>query len=588
MPKNWLMPAVPTDLAGYESLIPWVETSLRRAALLLPPDPRPLARVIGQVLTNRGIAPSDAPAYFESAAGDDNPFRLKGMSESVNRIRQAIRAGEPIAVYGDYDVDGVTSTALLVTALRALGANVTAYIPHRVDDGYGLNNDSLTQLHEQGIKLVITVDCGVRANSEADYAGAIGLDLIVTDHHAVPDVLPRATIINPKQPGCEYPFKELSGVGLAYKLAQALALADERAPLGAHPSALAPASLLDLVALGTVADIVPLRGENRSLVRRGLKGINETKRVGIRELIMKAGVPLGQVNAGTIGFGLGPRLNAAGRLEHAKLAYELLMSDDRVYAENLATRLDSVNRERQELTKSCFQHAREHADTSGPIIVAADPSYPQGVVGLIAGRLADEFYRPALVIEQGEKLSKGSARSIPEFDLIGALDEIKDVFLKHGGHRAAAGFTLETERISELKERLATVASRQFGDQLPQPSLRVDAALTFSELDRPLLFLLEQMEPFGAENASPVFAAHGITVMGHRALGKEGDHLRLTLRQGKVVREGIAFRMGKQWAGKLPQQIDLAFAFEWNEYNGSRAMQLNVKDIRPAAGTGQG
>lgn len=584
MPKHWLIPAATPELAAYDTLIPWVEQELQLSGLLLPPDPQPLARVIGQVLARRGIAPGDAPAYFEAAGGDDNPFKLKGMTEAVTRIRHAIRAGEPIAVYGDYDVDGVTATALLVTALKALNANVVPYIPHRVDDGYGLNNESLTQLHDQGIKLVVSVDCGVRANSEADYARTIGLDLIVTDHHAVPDDLPRATIINPKQPGCDYPFKDLCGAGIAYKLAQALALADQRAPLGARPTFLPPAELLDLVALGTVADIVPLRGENRHMVRRGLRALNNPQRVGIRELIMKAGYRLGQVDSSAIGFGLGPRLNAAGRLEHAKLAYELLMSGDRVFAENLATRLDTVNRERQELTKSCFQHAREHADTDGPVIVAADPSYPQGVVGLIAGRLAEEFYRPALVIEQKDGLSKGSARSIPEFNLIGALDEIKDVFLKHGGHHAAAGFTLRTEDIPALRAQLSAVAARQFGDQMPQPTQRIDAALTFNELDKPLLFLLDQMQPFGAENPSPVFAALNVTVVGHRALGKDGDHLRLAMRQGKTVREGIAFRMGKLWAGKLPAQIDVAFAFEWNEYNGAKSMQMNIKDIRPAAG----
>ncbi len=582
MPKQWLNSETAVDAGSYASLIPWVEQALQRAGLLLPPDPGPLARVIGQVLANRGIAAADAPAFFEGASADDNPFQLKGMTETVSRVRHAIRAGERIAVYGDYDVDGVTATALLVTSLRALGAHVMPYIPHRVDDGYGLNNDSLTQLQEQGIRLVISVDCGVRADREAAYARRIGLDLIITDHHAVPDVLPEAVVVNPRQPGCAYPFKELSGVGLAYKVAQALAMAEQRAPLGERPAALDTDALLDLVALGTVADIVPLRGENRALVRRGLTALNNPQRVGIRALIMKAGIRLGQVDAAAIGFALGPRLNAAGRLEHAKIAYELLMSGDRVQAENLASRLDAVNRERQELTRDRFQFARERVEAGAPVIVAADPSYPQGIVGLIAGRLAEEFYRPALVIEQQAEFSKGSARSIPEFNLIAALDEIADVFLKHGGHKAAAGFTLRTERIPELRERLTAVARRQFDGRELHPTQRIDAALTFTELDRPLLFLQEQLAPYGAENPSPVFAARAVAVTSHRAIGKDGDHLRLTLKQRGVTREGVAFRMGKLWAGKLPPKIDLAFAFEWNEYNGARSMQLNVKDIRPA------
>ncbi|MEP7199245.1 MAG: single-stranded-DNA-specific exonuclease RecJ, partial [Chloroflexota bacterium] len=579
MPKKWILPAPPAALDAYEALIPWVAQSLQRAGLLLPPDPRPLARLIGQLLAARGIAPDHAAAYFECADDGGSPFQLKGMNETVARLRRALKAGEAIAVYGDYDVDGVTATALMVTTLKALGGNASAYIPHRVDDGYGLNNDSLDQLKQQGIQLVISVDCGVRAVAEADYARSIGLDLLITDHHAVPDVLPATTVINPRQPGCAYPFKELSGVGLAYKVAQALLLTEQRVPLRAPPT-LTSDMLLDFVALGTVADVVPLRGENRHLVRRGLQLLNNPQRIGIKELIMKSGTKLGKVNASTIGFALGPRLNAAGRMEHAKLSYELLMASDKIYAENLATKLDEVNRQRQEQTKVCVAHVRERVlseQKDSPIVFAADPEYPQGIVGLVASRLAEEFYRPALVIERRDDLSKGSARTIPEFNIIAALDECADVLLKHGGHKAAAGFTLQTERLPELRDRLSDIARRQFDGQALTPTVRAEAEVAFTELDRPLLYLLEQMEPFGAENPSPLFVARNVGVRSQRAIGKDGDHLRMTLVQHNIVREAVAFRHGKEWAGQLPPRIDIAFAFEWNEYNGARAMQLNVK-----------
>lgn len=585
MAKNWIVPAPAANLDAYEALMSWADQALRRAGLLMPPEPKPLARLIGQMLANRAIAPEQARAYFEALSEQDNPFQLKGMHESVARIRRAIKSGELIAIYGDYDVDGVTATALLMTTLQALGANALAYIPHRVDDGYGLNNDSLDSLKRQGVQLVISVDCGVRAVSEAAYARSIGLDLIITDHHAVPAVLPATLIINARQADCRYPFKDLAGVGHAYKLAQALLMAEQRAPVRRQSPPLTPDALLDLVALGTVADVVPLRGENRALVRKGLKALNEPQRVGVKELIMKAGIKLGKVDAGAIGFALGPRLNAAGRMEHAKLSYDLLICQEKVYAEHLATKLDEVNRERQEKTKTCVARAREQIlveQKDSPIIFAADPDYPQGIVGLIAGRLAEEFYRPALVIERGSEFSKGSARTIPEFNIIAALDQCADILLKHGGHKAAAGFTLQTARLDELQERLSNIARKQFDGQSLTPTLRADAEVSFRELDRPLLCLLEQMEPCGAENPSPLFVARNVTVRSQRSVGKEGEHLRLTLVQNNVVREAVAFRMGKEWAGKLPPQIDIAFSFEWNEFNDTRGMQLNVKDIKLA------
>jgi single-stranded-DNA-specific exonuclease len=585
MPKKWILPPPAPNILEYASIVPWVARTLRENGLLLPTDPRPLTHLMGQLLAARGILASDAPRYFECTDANEEPLHMRGMAGTVARLRAAIRANEEIAVYGDYDVDGVTATALMVSTLRALGGNVRPYIPHRVDEGYGLQSACLDTLKNQGVRLVLSVDCGVRAAAEAAHARAIGLDLLISDHHTVPEHLPDAIVINPLQQGCEYGFKYLSGVGIAYKIAQALLAADQRDPLRAGPSAMSADSLLDLVALGTVADVVPLRGENRSLVHRGLKILNDPPRIGVRALILKSGFKLGSVDSYTIGFGLGPRLNAAGRLEHARLSYELLMTGERLEAESLATRLDAINRERQELMKTCVAHARAKVvaeQDSSPIIFAADASYPQGIVGLVASRLAEEFYRPALVMEWGAETSKGSARTIPEFNIVEALDECSDILLRHGGHRAAAGFTLETARLPELHARLSAIAHRQFNSQPLSPALRVDAEVSFAELDRTLLFLLERMQPFGAENPSPVFIARGVNARSTRVMGKDGDHLRLSLEQNLVIRSGVAFRQAKQWAGQMPPRIDVAFAFEWNEYNGERTMQLNVKDIRPA------
>lgn len=585
MPKKWILPSPALNVADYEAMVPWVAQTLRQGGLLLPPDPLPLAHLMGQLLAARGITPADAPQYFECAYEGDAPLALKGMAETVARLRRAIQQGEEVAVYGDYDVDGVTATALMVTTLRALGARVRPYIPHRVDDGYGLQTESLDTLFGQGVRLVLSVDCGVRAGVEAAHARAIGLDLLISDHHSVPDQLPDAIVINPLQPGCEYRFKQLCGVGIAYKIAQALLASDRQEPLHSAPCDMNAESLLDLVALGTVADVVPLRGENRALVHKGLKILNNPSRVGIRELILKAGLKLGAIDSYSIGFGLGPRLNASGRMDHARLSYELLMTCDRAEAESLATRLDAINRERQECTKTCVAHARAKivSEPDGaPIIFAADATYPQGIVGLVASRLAEEFYRPALVMERGAETSKGSARTIPEFNIVEALDECRDILLRHGGHRAAAGFTLETARLPEFRARLIGIAQRQFDGQSLSPALKIDAEISFAELDRPLLFLLERMQPFGAENPSPLFVARAVNTRSPKTMGKDGDHVRVMLEQNRVLRGGVAFRQGKLWAGKMPPRVDIAFAFEWNEYNGARAMQLNIKDICPA------
>ena len=330
---------------------------------------------------------------------------------------------------------------------------------------------------------------------------------------------------------------------------------------------------------------MPLQGENRVLVRRGLGLLNNSIRIGVRELILKAGIKPGKVDASAIGFALGPRLNAAGRMEHAQIALDLLLCTDKVQAESLATRLEEANRERQEKTKRCVAHARATIlaeQREAPLIFVHDTDYPQGVVGLAASRLVDEFYRPALVISVIDDVSKGSARSIPEFNIVEALDECRDILSKYGGHAAAAGFSVPTARLPELRERLNRIAAQRLSGLELAPTLRIDADVSFCDLDRPLLYLLELMEPFGMANPAALFSARAVTVRSARTVGN-GEHLRMTLMQNNVVREGVAFRLGKEWNGTLPPRIDIAFGFEWNDFNDTRGMQLNIKDIRPSA-----
>jgi single-stranded-DNA-specific exonuclease len=419
-----------------------------------------------QILFNRGYATDAEARAFLNAQPNFNtdPYQMTGMDETVDRIRFSIKNNEPIAIYGDYDVDGVTATALLVDALKALDANARGYIPNRFEEGYGLNNNALDELKADGVKLVITVDCGIRSPDEAQHAKDIGLDLIISDHHH-PDgehLPPALAVINPKQHGDMYPDKDLAGVGIAYKIAEAL-LADRGPQTADRPPSTVNGlnSLLDLVALGTVADLAPLVGENRSLVRRGLRQMRQTTRQGLFSLAGVAELNLAKVNAGHIGFMLGPRLNAAGRLESALDAYELLVTTDFMRAGQLAQQLDQQNRERQRVTREMQEKAEEmlsETDRDSHLIFAAHEGFNSGVVGLTASRLTEKYYRPAVVAAMGPEETRGSCRSIPEFHITDALDQCADLLVRHGGHAAAAGFTVKNENLSELKERLKAIA----------------------------------------------------------------------------------------------------------------------------------
>ncbi len=534
--------------------------------------------ILRRILINRGYGtPEAAQEYLEARSPAGTASRnLSGMSAAVDRIRVALHQEEPIVIYGDYDVDGVTATALLCQVLLGLNADVHPYIPKRLDEGYGLNNEALDVIHSGGARLVITVDCGIRSPGEAQHAHELGLDLIITDHHQPAASLPEAcAVICPKQPGDTYGEKELSGVGLAYKLACAL-LGEE----DAHHLA----SLLDLVTLGTVADLVPLLGENRALVRVGLEYLRTPQRQGLLSLMGVAGLAPQKISAGDIGYVLGPRLNAAGRLDSALAALRLLLTQDVTEAGQLAQQLDVQNRQRQQLTEQIQKHAEQLALEQAPdslLLFAAHRDYNPGVVGLAAARLTELYYRPAIVAYQGEEFTRGSCRSIPELHITQVLDQCADLLDHHGGHAAAAGFTVTNRNLPALVERLHLLVNKQLTGRDLCPVLRADAELRLSDLKPDLLGQLKRIEPTGQSNPAAAFVSRGLRITGRRAVGRDNAHLKLTVTDGRITYDAIAFRQG-HWIDRLPPTVDLLYSFEVSEYNGRSYLQLNVRDLKPA------
>ena len=539
--------------------------------------------ILKQIVFNRGLATDAEARSFLKAEPNANsdPFQMTGMQATVDRICFALQHNEPIAIYGDYDVDGVTATALLVQALGALGANVRGYIPNRFDEGYGLNKDALDTLKSEGVKLVITVDCGIRSPDEALHAQAIGLDLIISDHHH-PDGtnLPSAfAVINPKQHGDIYPDKDLAGVGIAYKIAEALVTIQQ--PInGFHTN-----ELLDLVALGTVADLAPLVGENRVLVRRGLRQLRETKRQGLFSLAGVADLKIDKCTAGNIGFMLGPRLNASGRLESALASFELLTTKDFMRAGQLAQQLDQQNRQRQTITRTMQEQAEAIAMSEDPeafLLFAAHEDFNPGVVGLAASRLTEVYYRPAIVAAKNAEETRGSCRSIPEFHITDALDQCKDLLVRHGGHAAAAGFTVKNQNLPELVSRLKGIAKDQLGARDLRQTLTADLEVPLSDLNFDVLKHLLFLEPTGYGNPEAAFVSRNIKVKAARTVGADGKHLKLTVEdeRGASV-DAIGFRLG-HLKENLPPKIDVLYRFEANEFNGRRTLQLNLKDVKAA------
>lgn len=551
---------------------------------------RGMSPVLAQVLINRGFQkPEAARSFLYDKKTTHDPFDMPDMEKAVQRILKGIKQQERMIVYGDFDADGVTSTTLMVQALKTLGADAHPYIPHRVDEGYGLNSPALEGIAKDGATLVITVDCGIRSVQEVEDGKAAGLDIIITDHHSLGPQMPQAyAVINPKIDG--YREDMLAGVGVAFKMTQALIMQARDDPHfkqhkqnGAHIIPLE--TLFDLVAIGTVADLMPLnRLENRILVRRGIEALQRAERPGVKALLDIAGVSPQDVSATTIGFVIGPRINAAGRLGDAMIAYHLLAAPDYDEAQQWAQQLQQLNIERQNIARSAHLAISEQVQHEGdvPLIFAANADLLPGVVGLVAGRLTEEYFRPAIVMEQGETESRASCRSIPQFDITSALDQCADLLVRHGGHALAAGFTVMNDNIPALRERLYSMAAEALHGQTLLPTLNIDAELDIHNLRERLVTDLALLEPCGNSNPQPTFICRNVHVADYRTVGKDGGHLKLKIsRAAQPPLDAIGFGLG-DWVNQMPERIDIAFQLEMNEWNGRRSLQANLQDIRPA------
>lgn len=539
-----------------------------------------VSRFVAEVLTSRGITNvADAQALLGDGQSYD-PMLMKGMKEAVDRIQLALNRGEKIRIYGDYDADGVSSTTLMILLLEQLHANFDYYIPHRFREGYGLNMEAIDHAKQNGIDLIITVDNGISAFEQIAYANQLGMDVIVTDHHEPPDQLPPAlAIVNPKQPACKYPFKMLAGVGVAYKLAQALL---EEVPI----------CFLELTALGTIADIMPLIDENRWFVTRGLKGMSESQLPGMKALLHVSGLTGKQVTASQIGFALGPRINASGRLEHADVAVRLLTAKDKTEAEVYAQELDRLNKERQRIVQQTTEEAvqklqqsgREHSD---PVLLLYDEKWNAGVIGIVASKLLDKYCRPTLVfsVDRETGTAKGSARSVPGFSIYEALKLCEDLLEHYGGHEAAAGMTVKVEHLPLLQQRLNEFAHASLTEENRIPVSNADMKCHLNDIHIEAIEQLERLAPYGNGNPIPTFVICGLRVEKKIMFGKDNQHLKLLVRDPAEPqaesKEALLFGNGVV-ADLISSSavLDILVEIGINEWNGRRKLQLLVKDLR--------
>lgn len=531
-----------------------------------------------QISYNRGLADLAQIKAFLSAEAHPLPDAglLPDIGPAIERISKAIYRRELIAVYGDFDADGVTATALLNNGLTGLGARTTPYIPHRTEEGHGLSVQGLEQFGALGVDLIVTADCGVSSLEEVKLANEMGMDVVVTDHHTPPpDLPPAVAVIDAKREDSQYPFRELAAVGLAYRIIQTL-----RQHLGHDEDE----SLLDLVALGSVADMAPMVSDNRNLVKRGLEVLNRAERPGLRELMARAGVSPGALDAETISFTLAPRINAAGRVDHAITSYRLLTAASAAEAQPLAEELHSRNRQRRSHTEEAFAKVQAQLGDSvcdDAIIIAGGLGFEPGVVGLVAGKLAEEHYKPAVVLSTGPEVSRASCRSIPEFDITAALRQCSNLFVRHGGHSQAAGFVIANENLDELKSRLREIAHEKLAGLALQPSINIDLAMPLGKVEARLLKFLRLLEPVGQGNPRPVFLSKRLTPFGARTMGSDESHLRLSLRDGSAVWNTVAFRMGHR-VGELRGPIDAVYHIKTDYWQGRERQELELIDFAAA------
>ncbi|HSM26232.1 MAG TPA: single-stranded-DNA-specific exonuclease RecJ [Anaerolineaceae bacterium] len=531
--------------------------------------------IMQQLLFNRGITTTNsAKEYLDKESGAYDPFLLSGMGKAVERIFQSINNNDLIAVFGDYDADGITSTALLTEVLREFKANVLPYLPER-EEGYGVNTGAIEFLKESGVSLIITVDCGIRSPEELKFAQDLGMEVIVTDHHVPGEVLPDVfAIICPKVEGDPYPEKNLSGVGIAYKLAQALFL-------HARGSSEYADLWLDLAAIGTVADVVPLRGENRLIVAKGIQTIKFSERLGLKSLINISGLNQHKINTLDISFGIAPRLNAAGRMDSPKKALNLLLTKNLTEAGLLSQELDDINKKRQKITHTMQELAQQEIDENKLVINIIHEEFTSGLVGLVSAKLTEFFYRPSIVGYKGKEFTRASCRSIPEFHITHALDKCDHLLVRHGGHAMAAGFTVANENVESLISEMERIAEEELDPKTLKPKILIDMEYPLHQLPVKILDDLDKLEPLGAENSEAVFVSRDVIVKNARTVGRDENHLKLRLRDMYAEYDAIAFNQG-YWGKEMPSKIDIVYSIERNYYNGNIYKQLHIKDLKPA------
>jgi len=550
---------------------------------ILPPVPdeylnaSDFSPLIAQLLYNRGVKLEDIDPFLSADRGlEGNPFLLPDISQAVSRVYKAVLAREKIAIYGDFDVDGVTAIVILVEGLSRLGAEVITYIPDRVNEGHGLKISALEKLQAQGVSLVITVDCGVTDLTEVKQAREMGMDMIITDHHIPLGSLPRAVaVIDPKRKDSMYPYPDLAGAGVAFKFLQALFHKDSREKW--------LAGLMELVVLATVTDLVTLVGENRYLVKKGLRELNNSSRVGIQEMGKLAGLKPGELDTKDISWVLGPRLNAAGRMDNASTSYQLLTTQSPEEARLLALELERRNAERQKLTKEVLSCAREKlaAKLHLPVLIDGDESYSIGVIGLVAGKLVDEFYKPAIIISLGPELCQGSCRSIPEFDITAVLKECHNLLTTFGGHPLAAGFTVTRQNLAQLEDYITRLATDQLGQLDLHPEIVIDAELPLSTFSVETFNLIQKLSPFGRGNPQPTFLTRQVEVIECRNFGNQGAWLRLKLKQGNITWQAVDFE-SRRTRKEIPSRVDIVYNLEKSRWNGEEVLSLNLRDFAPA------
>ena len=549
--------------------------------------------VILQLLANRGIKTQeqiDEFLYPDYSQDIHDPFLFLDMEKAVERIFQAIEKKEKITVHGDYDADGVCSSLVVTSTLLAMGAETQVYIPHRELEGYGLNMQTVEELGKNGVKLIITTDCGISNRPEIKRAAELGMDVIITDHHAEPPNLPEAAfaIIDPHLAREKYPFRELAGAGVAFKLVQAILKSPHFAVYGSKvdPEAFEK-WLLDLVAVATITDIMPLLGENRTIVKYGLLVLNKTQRIGLKKLIESLGLNKNKdLDARNVAFQIGPRLNAAGRIDHANQAYELLKTDDTAEVKNLVDALNKTNEGRQGLSEKVTTEARAQIGEDigkQKILFAKGEGWPVGIVGLVAGKIADSFWRPTFVMTEKEDKIMGSGRSIPEFDIMEGLREVKELLSHYGGHSGACGFTLKNKKdLKKFEKILQKFAEKKLAGLELAATLNIDAEVRLEKINWELFELLEKFAPFGRANERPKYLGREFAVESFESVGTNGNHLRINLSQGNGIRKKfIGFCFG-EWCQKLKvgDKIDVVFEVDVNEWNGNRELQMKIIDLK--------